>query len=267
MTDATDDHADVLIIGGGPAGLTAAADLARRAHGDVLVLDREKQAGGIPRHSDHLGYGISDMQRFICGPAYARRLCPRGRSGWRGHSHLRDGHRLGRRRKRCRSPVPRGAAAVHAKRGRARHRRPRTSPNGPADPRRPPRRGVHDRPAAEPGSPTTMPSPAAGPSSSAASSSAGPPSSPLREAGAGTVLMTSSVPATESYAAFNIAGTLAFRVPVATRTRVIRSPAARESRRSRSRTWTAVTAAPSTATPWSSPATGSRTTSWPGRPA
>src|ERR1700737_3602401 len=65
---------EVLITGGGPAGPAAAAPLAGRVHGDVLVLDREKQAGGIPRHSDHLGYGIRDMRRVISGPAYAQRL-------------------------------------------------------------------------------------------------------------------------------------------------------------------------------------------------
>ena len=34
-----------------------------------LVLDREQSAGGIPRHSDHLGYGIRDLRTFISGPA------------------------------------------------------------------------------------------------------------------------------------------------------------------------------------------------------
>jgi thioredoxin reductase len=65
---------EVLIIGAGPAGLTAAATLAPRVAGTVLVLDRESRAGGVPRHSDHLGYGIRDLHRFISGPQYARRL-------------------------------------------------------------------------------------------------------------------------------------------------------------------------------------------------
>ena len=66
--------ADVAIIGGGPAGLTAATALAKDGSLKVLVLERESAAGGIPRHSDHLGYGIRDMKTFITGPAYARRL-------------------------------------------------------------------------------------------------------------------------------------------------------------------------------------------------
>ncbi|MEE6164093.1 MULTISPECIES: NAD(P)/FAD-dependent oxidoreductase [unclassified Mycolicibacterium] len=65
---------DVAIIGGGPAGLTAAAALAADPTLNVVVLERESAAGGIPRHSDHPGYGIRDMKTFISGPAYARRL-------------------------------------------------------------------------------------------------------------------------------------------------------------------------------------------------
>jgi thioredoxin reductase len=64
----------VVIVGAGPAGLSAARDLARRVDGEVLVLDRESAAGGIPRHSDHPGYGLRDMHRFMSGPAYAKRL-------------------------------------------------------------------------------------------------------------------------------------------------------------------------------------------------
>ena len=40
----------------------------------VLVLEREAQPGGIPRHSDHLGYGLRDLRTVLSGPAYARRL-------------------------------------------------------------------------------------------------------------------------------------------------------------------------------------------------
>jgi thioredoxin reductase len=64
----------VLIVGGGPAGLTAAATLAPLVDGEVLVLDREQRAGGIPRHSAHPGYGLRDLGRFVSGPGYARRL-------------------------------------------------------------------------------------------------------------------------------------------------------------------------------------------------
>jgi thioredoxin reductase len=67
----------VVVVGGGPAGLTAATSLALRASVNVLVLERESAAGGIPRHSDHLGYGMRDMRTVLSGPAYARRLTER----------------------------------------------------------------------------------------------------------------------------------------------------------------------------------------------
>jgi thioredoxin reductase len=65
---------DVAIVGGGPAGLTAAAALARDRTLNIVVLERESTAGGIPRHSDHPGYGMRDLKTFVSGPAYARRL-------------------------------------------------------------------------------------------------------------------------------------------------------------------------------------------------
>jgi thioredoxin reductase len=66
--------ARVAIIGGGPAGLSAAIELRRRGIGEVVVHEREQTAGGIPRHTDHLGYGMRDLRRMMKGPAYARRL-------------------------------------------------------------------------------------------------------------------------------------------------------------------------------------------------
>ena len=64
----------VAVIGGGPSGLRAAADLASRVDGTVLVLERESVAGGIPRHSDHLGYGMRDLHRVTTGPRYAEAM-------------------------------------------------------------------------------------------------------------------------------------------------------------------------------------------------
>ncbi len=64
----------VAIIGGGPSGLRAARELASRVDGDVVVIERERTAGGIPRHANHPGYGMRDLGRFMTGPHYARRL-------------------------------------------------------------------------------------------------------------------------------------------------------------------------------------------------
>ncbi len=66
-------QADVAIVGSGPAGLGAATALAQ-AGLDVVVVEREQEAGGIPRHCGHTGYGLREFQRLLTGPAYARRL-------------------------------------------------------------------------------------------------------------------------------------------------------------------------------------------------
>jgi thioredoxin reductase len=65
-------NADVLIVGAGPAGLAAAIELRRLGVGRVIVADRELDAGGVPRHSAHTGYGLRDLHRVMTGPAYAR---------------------------------------------------------------------------------------------------------------------------------------------------------------------------------------------------
>ncbi|MTB15870.1 MAG: FAD-dependent oxidoreductase, partial [Actinobacteria bacterium] len=54
---------DVLIIGGGPAGLAAAIELKKLGIKDVRIIEREAQAGGVPRHSNHPGYGLRDLYR------------------------------------------------------------------------------------------------------------------------------------------------------------------------------------------------------------
>jgi thioredoxin reductase len=65
---------DVLVVGAGPAGLSAAIELRRLGAGTVLVADRESEPGGIPRHSRHTGYGLRDRHRIMTGPGYARAL-------------------------------------------------------------------------------------------------------------------------------------------------------------------------------------------------
>lgn len=64
---------EVIVIGAGPAGLGAATALARAGR-RVLVLEREADPGGIPRHCGHYPFGMREFSRILRGPAYAARL-------------------------------------------------------------------------------------------------------------------------------------------------------------------------------------------------
>ena len=55
---------DVLVIGGGPAGLAAAIELKKSGVKSVRVIERERVAGGVQRQSFHPGYGLRDFKRF-----------------------------------------------------------------------------------------------------------------------------------------------------------------------------------------------------------
>jgi thioredoxin reductase len=65
---------DVIIIGGGPTGLSAARRLSHLGIRDVVVLEREAVAGGIPRHCGHLGFGWQSHRRLWSGPRFAAEL-------------------------------------------------------------------------------------------------------------------------------------------------------------------------------------------------
>jgi thioredoxin reductase len=62
---------DVVILGAGPAGLAAAAELKRLGLRDIAIIDRETEAGGVPRHCGHTGYGLREFHRLLTGPEYA----------------------------------------------------------------------------------------------------------------------------------------------------------------------------------------------------
>jgi NADPH-dependent 2,4-dienoyl-CoA reductase/sulfur reductase-like enzyme len=65
---------DVAIVGGGPAGLGAAIALKAAGVERVTILEREYEAGGIPRQCAHPPYGIREFGRLMTGPTFARRL-------------------------------------------------------------------------------------------------------------------------------------------------------------------------------------------------
>lgn len=76
----TVEERDVIIVGAGPAGLATAIELKRLGISRVTVVDREPEAGGMPRLCHHTGFGIWDLHRVLSGPQYARRYVQMARS-------------------------------------------------------------------------------------------------------------------------------------------------------------------------------------------
>lgn len=65
---------EVVIIGGGPAGLAAAVELYKKGIHDILIIEREKTLGGILRQCIHDGFGLTRFQQTLSGPEYAQRF-------------------------------------------------------------------------------------------------------------------------------------------------------------------------------------------------
>lgn len=220
MTALPVERVRVAVIGGGPSGLTAAAALAAQVDGEVRVIEREHETGGIPRHSDHPGYGVRDLHRFLSGPAYARRLATTAQdAGARLHTETQvtgwdDDLRLEVTSPRGRHLVA-ADAVVLATGARERPRAARRIPGDRPD-------GVYTtgqlqnlvhvhhgdvgRQAVVVGAELV--------SWSAVMT--------LREAGCRTVAMTSVHDHPEAYAAFRLVGRIALRTPLLPRTRVVR---------------------------------------------
>lgn len=64
---------DVVVIGGGPAGM-AAALAAHKADARVAIVEREQHLGGILRQCIHPGFGLSHFKQELTGPEYAQRF-------------------------------------------------------------------------------------------------------------------------------------------------------------------------------------------------
>ena len=62
---------DIVIVGGGPAGMAAAVAAYDAGCRDVVILDRESQLGGILMQCIHNGFGLHKLGRELTGPEYA----------------------------------------------------------------------------------------------------------------------------------------------------------------------------------------------------
>ena len=67
-------NADVVIIGGGPAGLAAAVSAKNEGAKSILILERDDKLGGILNQCIHNGFGLHTFKEELTGPEYAQRF-------------------------------------------------------------------------------------------------------------------------------------------------------------------------------------------------
>ena len=65
---------DLVIIGGGPAGLAAALEAKKAGITDLLILERDRELGGILNQCIHNGFGLHTFKEELTGPEYAARF-------------------------------------------------------------------------------------------------------------------------------------------------------------------------------------------------
>ena len=65
---------DLVIIGGGPAGMSAAVEAYNNGIRDILILERDKNLGGILQQCIHNGFGLHYFKEELTGPEYAARM-------------------------------------------------------------------------------------------------------------------------------------------------------------------------------------------------
>ncbi|MBR0062551.1 MAG: FAD-dependent oxidoreductase [Oscillospiraceae bacterium] len=71
------DRHDLIIIGGGPAGLAAAISARENGIEDILILERDVRLGGILNQCIHNGFGLHTFKEELTGPEYAERYAKR----------------------------------------------------------------------------------------------------------------------------------------------------------------------------------------------
>lgn len=68
---------DLVIIGGGPAGLAAAEAARKNGIDNIIILERDKELGGILNQCIHNGFGLHTFKEELTGPEYAKRFIDR----------------------------------------------------------------------------------------------------------------------------------------------------------------------------------------------
>ena len=65
---------DLVVVGGGPAGLAAAVEAKKNGIDSILVIERAKELGGILQQCIHNGFGLHEFKEELTGPEYAQRF-------------------------------------------------------------------------------------------------------------------------------------------------------------------------------------------------
>ena len=65
---------DLVVIGGGPGGLAAAIEARNNGVENILVIERDKELGGILQQCIHNGFGLHEFKEELTGPEYAERF-------------------------------------------------------------------------------------------------------------------------------------------------------------------------------------------------
>ena len=65
---------DLVIVGGGPAGLAAAASARKNGLESIIILERDHELGGILNQCIHNGFGLHTFKEELTGPEYAGRF-------------------------------------------------------------------------------------------------------------------------------------------------------------------------------------------------
>ena len=65
---------DLIVIGGGPAGLAAAYAAKNKGLKKILIIERDKELGGILNQCIHNGFGLHYFKEQLTGPEYAERF-------------------------------------------------------------------------------------------------------------------------------------------------------------------------------------------------
>ncbi|MCF8019458.1 Pyridine nucleotide-disulfide oxidoreductase [Petrocella atlantisensis] len=71
---------DLIVVGGGPAGLAAAIEANKNGVDSILIIERDREVGGILQQCIHNGFGLHIFKEQLTGPEYAERFIEEAKS-------------------------------------------------------------------------------------------------------------------------------------------------------------------------------------------